>query len=91
VSINPAVLSEKEMEQVTSIAREKVSAEIKDLTESEIQIIKTEQPKYSYYKLSGNYADYSFFWNLKDNQKVVVSGRGDILTLEGAKVQKINK
>lgn len=88
-SIDPAILSEEELKHAVWLAREKVSTEIKDLSGKELHFIKTEQPKYSYYKLSGNYADYSIYWYIEGDQGVVVSGRGDILRLEGAKIERI--
>lgn len=89
-SVDPAILTEEEIVHAVGLAREKVSSEITDLSEEELYFIKSQQPKYSYYKLSGNYADYSFSWDIKDNQRIVVSGRGNILTLDGAKVQRFN-
>ncbi len=87
-SINPALLTEDDMVHVVGIAREKASTEITDLSEEELYLLKSEHPKYLYYKLSGNYADYYFYWDIKDNQRIVVYGRGDIMTLEGAKVKR---
>lgn len=88
--LNASLLSEEEMGITTSLSREKVLSEIKDLSEEERNIIKSEHPQYTYYKLSGNYADYSFWWDFKDDKKIAVFGRGDILTLGGAKVERIN-
>jgi len=90
-SIDPAVLSEKERLSVVGLAREKVLLEIPDISQEEIYFIKNEQPKSSYYKLSGHYADYTFNWIIKDNQGIVVHVRGDILTLEGAKIERFYK
>jgi len=89
-SIDPTLLTEEEMSHVVALARERVSSEITGLSEEEKKVIRSEQPKYSYYKLSGNYADYSFRWDIKNNQRIVISGRGDILTLEGAKIERFN-
>jgi len=87
-STDPAFLTEKEALSVVGLAREKVLLEMPDISHEEIYFIKNEQPKYSYYKLSGNYANYTFSWIIKDNQGIVVHGRGDILTLEGAKIER---
>lgn len=89
-SIDPALLNEEEMSHVVGLAREKVLSEIPDLSEEDKYFIRSEQPKYSYYKLSGNYADYSIYWDIKDNQRIAVSGRGDVLTLDDAKVERVN-
>lgn len=91
VSIDPAFLTEKELLRVVGLAREKVLLEIPDISQEEIYFIKNEQPKASYYKLSGNYTDYRFSWIIKDNQGIVVHGRGDIITLEGAKIERFYK
>lgn len=89
-STDPAFLNEEEMSHVVGLAREKVLSELPDLSEDDKYFIRSEQPKYSYYKLSGNYADYSIYWDIRDNQRIAVSGRGDVLTLDGAKVQRFN-
>lgn len=87
-SIDPALLTGEEMVHVVGLARGKVASEISDLSERELHFIKSEQPRFSYYRLSGNYANYSVCWEIKDNQGIIVSGRGDIMTLEGAKVER---
>ena len=78
-SIDSAILTDEEMVSVVGLAREKVLSEISDLSKEELFYIKPHPPKYSYYKTAGNYADYTFSWDIKDNQRIVVHGRGAIL------------
>ena len=55
--------------------------------------IKENQPKYSYYILSGTDAQYSFHWDVDAYYRIIVFGQGDIMTLEGAsfKIFKMEK
>ncbi len=87
-SIDPALLTEKQIESTVSLAREKAFAETNELTEQDKLFIRNEKPRFSYYILSGSYAQYSFSWDVDASNRVIVFGQGNILTLEGSTVKK---
>jgi hypothetical protein len=59
--------------------------------EQETELVKNVEPKLSYYFLSRPYADYSIEWVTTNNDRIRVYGKGDILKLEGAAVQRLPK
>ena len=58
--------------------------------ESERAIVETDEPKMAYYFMAGvHFAQYSISWKFSEHQRVNVHGEGDILLLNGAKVERM--
>lgn len=90
-SLDPSRLTKDQTEVIAKLAREKINVAITDMTESDRQYIKENEPRFSYYSLSGTYAQYLIFWDVEEAYRIVVSGQGDIMTLEGATVRKVRQ
>ena len=87
-SLDPALLTEDQMTSIVSMAREKALSDKNELNEQDKLFITYNPPRWSYYILAGNDAQYSFSWDVDTSNRVIVFGQGNILTLEGATVKK---
>lgn len=81
-------LSKSQYSVVIDVARERVLASKLVNGQSEIELIKNNEPKLSYYFLAKPYADYFISWQLNDEEHILVRGMGDILKLEGATISR---
>ena len=82
-------LTQEQSEKVVSRARE-LAMSRNSFSEAERRVIQSTAPLVSYYFISGpRYADYSIQWLLPDGVRVAVSGRGNLLELEGAMVSRL--
>ena len=81
-------LTKTQMEAVAELARNKVleSGVVKET--QEIEIVKNTKPHMSYYFLAKPYADYTIRWQVNSVESILVYGRGNILELEGARVER---
>jgi hypothetical protein len=86
-TLNTGQLSKDELRNAMSLARDKAILTA-DLTKTEEEAIRQDEPQYGYYLLSGTYAQYFFQWNLPTGMTVCVAGTGDIITLDEAEVTK---
>ena len=85
---NTSVMTEDQWAAVLPRARA-VALQSGMVRESERSIIETSNPHVSYYFLSGiHYAQYFITWEFSDQEAVTVSGQGDMLSLEGAEVNR---
>ena len=83
------VLTESQARTVIERAREKiiVSSVVRD--PSELNFVQTKEPSsFSYYFISKSYADYYIRWSVTKEETIIVHGRGNILELEGAIVER---
>lgn len=83
-------LTKSHAEAVAELARNKAfeSGVVKET--QEIEILKNTKPHMSYYFLAKPYADYSIRWQVNSVESILVYGRGNILLLEGARVERRN-
>lgn len=88
-SLTSSNLSPPEFNHVTELARQRTLASGLLRNEQEIQLIKLNAPKMSYYFLARPDASYLITWNLSSHERLVISGQGNILELEGATLQRI--
>lgn len=70
---------------MSEIARKKVLL-ADNIDEQSRQMIKANAPKIAYYRLAGDYAQYSFSWQISSNRILWVGGQGNIKTLDGATI-----
>jgi hypothetical protein len=73
---------------VESIAKARSVAltESTKLDEESRKLISDNIPERSYYRLAGDFAQYSFSWEISSNRTLIVYGDGDIKTLENHKI-----
>lgn len=88
-SLDPALLTTTQTALIVSAAREKVAAADSEITDGDRQFIRDNRPRISYYLLAGTYAQYLISWDVDTFYRVIISGQGDIMTLEGATVKKL--
>lgn len=88
-SLDPALLTKNQMALIVSVAREKVAAADNNISDGDRQFIRDNRPRISYYILAGTYAQYLISWDVDAFYRVIISGQGDIMTLEGATVKKL--
>ena len=74
---------------ITEKAREKVLANSVLNGAQEAQIVRTAEPTLTYYFLARPYADYDIRWTINSDEAISVRGRGNILDLDGAIVERI--
>ena len=74
---------------ITEKAREKVLASSVLNRAQEAQIVRTAKPTLTYYFLAKPYADYDIRWTINSDEAISVRGRGNILDLDGAIVERI--
>lgn len=86
-----AHLTKAQVQSIVEKAREKILASSVLKGEQEAHFIRTTEPTLSYYFLTKPYADYAIRWAVGNEETVSVHGRGNILELEGATVERINK
>ncbi len=79
-----------EMDKSVGRAREIILASDLRLTEQERTFVLEECPTYRIYPLAGDYVEYRFEWRI-DNVRLTVSGRGDLVMLDGAEVSRGTK
>ena len=74
--------------EITARARKEVlSSTSLGLSGAERALVNSESPSISYYPLAGlAYSDYTVCWTTAIGDKLVVSGQGDILTLQNATI-----
>jgi len=87
----PSQLTNDEAASVRALARARVVASGILNGEREAQLIASTEPKMSYYFLARPLGDYAIEWHTATEERIVVHGRGDILKLEGASVQRLPK
>jgi hypothetical protein len=76
-----------ESESTIAIARQKLNDTFPALDSDERAKISGFPDSFRYYKLGGDFADYSIVWHLSSNRLARVFGQGDLLTLGGAKAE----
>jgi hypothetical protein len=81
---SPALYSPEVERQVIELARANVLAKFPDLDAASKAMIRTSRPDFGYYRMGGDYAQYSLSWLLTSNRQLVLSGQGNIRRLEGA-------
>ena len=50
------------------------------------EMMRTNAPRVSYYKIAGDFCQYTFTWRITDKRTISVFGEGDIKQIEGSKV-----
>lgn len=85
---NSALLTESQTRAVIERAREKVIMGTVVRGAHEVEIIRTKEPSFRYYFLSKPYGDYDIRWSVTKDETIIVRGRGNILELEGAIVER---
>lgn len=83
--LSPSQITEEQLNEVVTTARDIILKHHPELDEESKRMIRNNLPHYGYYLLSGYYADYDFTWKITNKRIVVLSGRGNLLTLENAK------
>jgi hypothetical protein len=85
---NSALLTESQTKAVIERAREKVIMGTVVRGANEVVVIRTKEPSFKYYFLSKPYGDYDIRWSVTKEETITVRGRGNILELEGAIVER---
>jgi hypothetical protein len=85
---NSALLTESQTKAVIERAREKVIMGAVVRGANEVEVIRTKEPSFRYYFLSKPYGDYDIRWSVTKEETITVRGRGNILELEGAIVER---
>jgi hypothetical protein len=82
----------KEVENhVIERARERVLASGLINDSREVELVKSTRPALFYIYFGAPIADYKIHWKINDKESIVVHGRGNILSLEGAHIERRNQ
>jgi len=84
-------LSREESQEVRELARQEVISRTLVRDPSEVEFIKSTEPKLAYYFMAKPYAQYFIQWDLPNGDRILISGQGDIFSLEGARVERLQK
>jgi len=89
-SLGSERLTKDQTARITDLARKKVlSATFLNLSDEERVLVTSRNPSLSYYPIAGlTYSDYAVTWALPSNGGLVVSGKGDVRTLEDAEIKR---
>ncbi len=82
-------LSQEESQAIRDLARQEVVSRALVRDPAEAEVIKSTEPKLAYYFMAKPYAQYFIQWDLPNGDRILISGQGDIFSLEGARFERL--
>jgi hypothetical protein len=83
-------LNDDQIRTVIAHARKLILASSAVKGPHEARIVESTEPKFRYYFMLRPFADYELHWNVGNDEAISVRGRGNVLELEGAIVERVS-